>query len=436
MNLSSRDEQVIWHPYTQMKLSDLHIAIVKGEGVYLWEDTGKKYIDAISSWWVNLHGHAHPYIVGKISEQLKRLEHVIFAGFTHEPAVELAERLLKILPGNQSKIFYSDNGSTAVEVAIKMSIQYWHNKGIKKNRIIAFQHSYHGDTFGAMSVSSRNAFTNSFTDFLFDVIHIPFPEKGKEHETIANLKVQIENYRTEVAAFIFEPLVLGAGGMLMYEAETLNELIRICKENSVLTIADEVMTGFGRTGKYFACEYLNLQPEMICLSKGITGGFMPLGVTSCSEEIFNGFLSTDRSKTFFHGHSYTGNPLACTAALASLDLLVSRACWQDIQRITGNHLAFIEKNKDNVSFTNLRCTGTILAMDLISREQTSYFHPLRDQLYQFFLDQGIILRPLGNTVYMMPPFCIKDDELNQVYTAILDAATTMSNSTIDSNKKN
>ncbi len=418
MSLSSRDLQVIWHPYTQMLLAEQPIAIVKGEGVYLTDENGKKYIDAVSSWWVNIHGHSNPYIAEKVSAQLRKLEHVIFAGFTHEPAVELAERLLKILPANQSKIFYSDNGSTAVEVALKMAIQYWHNQGKKKNNIIALEHSYHGDTFGAMSVSARSQFTDPFSSLLFDVVHIPFPSKGKEQETISNLKAEILKNKSEIAAFIFEPLVLGAGGMLMYDAAVLDELVKICKDNEILIIADEVMTGFGRTGKLFASEYLMQQPDIMCLSKGITGGTMALGVTSCKEEIYNAFLSNDRARTFFHGHSYTANPVACSAAIASLDLLLAEDCQNNIYRISEQHKSFVEKIRGVVSIKNVRSTGTILALDFKSGDETSYFNSIRDELYNFFLGEGIILRPLGNTVYVMPPYCISDEDLRHIYQAI------------------
>lgn len=418
MNLSARDQQVIWHPYTQMQLSQPPVAIVKGEGAYLFSDDGKKYIDAVSSWWVNLHGHAHPYIAKRVSEQLTQLEHVIFAGFSHEPAVKLAENLLSVLPNNQSRIFYSDNGSTATEVAVKMALQYWSNKGIKKKKIIAFEQAYHGDTFGAMSISGRSGFTKPFEELLFDVIHISYPLKENEEKTVEQFRQVIAKNKNEMAAFIFEPLVLGAGGMLMYEAPVLNKLIKICKVHSILTIADEVMTGFGRTGKYFAVDYLNKQPDIVCLSKGITGGTMPLGVTSCTAEIYNAFLSDDRSKTFFHGHSYTANPVACAAALASFDLLIGDECKQNIQRISNKHLSFIEKNKTNSFFKNLRSKGTILAMDMVTKEETSYFNSLRDRLYSFFLNSGVILRPLGNTVYVMPPYCTSNDDLDYIYSVI------------------
>lgn len=423
MNLSARDQQVIWHPYTQMQLSQPPVAIVKGEGAYLFSDDGKKYIDAVSSWWVNLHGHAHPYIAKRVSEQLTQLEHVIFAGFSHEPAVKLAENLLSVLPNNQSRIFYSDNGSTATEVAVKMALQYWSNKGVKKKKIIAFEQAYHGDTFGAMSISGRSGFTKPFEELLFDVIHISYPLKENEEKTVEQFRQVIAKNKNVIAAFIFEPLVLGAGGMLMYEAPVLNKLIKICKEHSILTIADEVMTGFGRTGKYFAVDYLNQQPDIVCLSKGITGGTMPLGVTSCTAEIYNAFLSDDRSKTFFHGHSYTANPVACAAALASFELLIGDECKQNIQRISNKHLSFIEKNKTNSFFKNLRSKGTILAMDTVTKEETSYFNSLRDRLYSFFLNSGVILRPLGNTVYVMPPYCISNDDLDYIYSVIEEVKT-------------
>lgn len=416
--LPDRDRQLIWHPYTQMQLAEPPIGIVRGEGVYLFDEAGNRYIDAISSWWVNLHGHAHPYIAEKVGEQLRTLEHVIFAGFTHAPAVTLAERLLPLLPAGQGKVFYSDNGSTAVEVAIKMALQYWGNKDRQRRKIIAFEYSYHGDTFGAMSVSARSSFTEPFRTLLFDVIHIPLPEKGKEEESLQYLGAQLEQHGGDVAAFIFEPLVLGAGGMLMYEAAALDALIARCREEEILIIADEVMTGFGRTGPLFASGSLAGRPDMICLSKGLTGGTMPMGITTCTDDIYNAFLSDDRSRTFFHGHSYTANPIACAAALASLDLLLDASCSDSRARISAAHQAFIRKNEGNPLFTNLRSTGTILALDRASGEQTSYFHSRRDELYRYFIDRQVLLRPLGNTLYLMPPYCVGDGDLAYVYSVI------------------
>ena len=425
MKLTERDKQHIWHPYTQAKTEQPPIPIVKGKGAWLIDKNGKKYLDAISSWWVNIHGHAHPYIAKKIAEQAKQFEQVIFAGFTHEPAIRLAERILRLLPGNYSKVFFSDNGSTAVEVAIKMAIQYWHNKGIKKTKIIAFKGGYHGDTFGAMSASGRSVFTNPFSELLFEVIHIEPPLKGKEQISIKQLKSEISkpqttNHKQQTACFLFEPLVLGAGGMLMYDAEPLDEMISICKKNNALTIADEVMTGFGRTGKLFATEYLKNQPDIICLSKGITGGFMPLGLTACREEIYQAFYSDDRAKTFFHGHSYTANPLACAAANASLDLVEKKEFKKALKRIQSRHAAFAKELARNPQVENVRTRGTILAFDLKTKEVTSYLNKERAKIYDFFIEQGILLRPLGNTIYVMPPYCISDKELEIVYDAIAD----------------
>ncbi len=283
MNLQERDKQVIWHPYTQMKGALPQLPIVKGEGVYLIDEEGKTYIDAVSSWWVNIHGHSNARIAEKVSAQLLQLEHVIFAGFTHEPAVLLAEQLLPLLPGKQEKVFYSDNGSTAVEVALKMAFQYWSNKGSgRRKKVLAFKDAYHGDTFGAMSVSGRSIFTDAFNEFLFDVEFIDLPNE----DNISGLTSHISNLKEQIACFIFEPLILGAGGMQMYEAKYLDKLIACCQDNQILCIADEVMTGFGRTGTYFACEQLESKPDLFCLSKGLTGGTMPLGVTTCNEKIF------------------------------------------------------------------------------------------------------------------------------------------------------
>jgi adenosylmethionine-8-amino-7-oxononanoate aminotransferase len=413
-NLTERDRDVIWHPYTQMKNAAPAVPIVRGEGVYLIAEDGKKYIDAISSWWVNIHGHSHPYIAEKVAEQLKVLEHSIFAGFTHPAAVELAERLLKILPSNQTKIFYSDDGSTAVEVALKMCFQYWSNKGELRRKVIAFQNSYHGDTFGAMSVSARSAFTKPFEDLLFDVEYIETPNANN----ISDLRSHISNLRSEISAFIFEPLVQGSAGMLMHEATYLDQLVEACRENSILTIADEVMTGFGRTGELFAIDTLHEQPDIICLSKGLTGGTMALGVTSCKEEIYEAFLSDDKLRTLFHGHSFTANPIACAAALSSLDLLLSATTFNDINRIQERHAGFKKKIEGHPKLKDVRQTGTIIAFEWNTEAGTSYFSSLRDNLYEFFLESGIILRPLGNIIYILPPYCISDEQLDYIYAKI------------------
>ena len=431
MNLSDRDKQVIWHPYTQMQNAEMPIAIVKGEGAYLFDENNNRYIDAISSWWVNTHGHSHPHIAAKVSEQLKTLEHSIFAGFTHRPAVELAERLLKVLPKNQSKIFYSDDGSTAVEVALKMSLQYWYNKQISskskvqssksKNKIIAFKNSYHGDTFGAMSVSGRSIFTKPFKEKLFDVIFIDAPTKGNEQKSLKQFQFHLSPLTSHLSIFIYEPLVQGAAGMVMYDADALNEILKFCKKNNILTIADEVFTGFGRTGKFFASDFIPTKPDIICLSKGLTGGTMALGVTTCSEEIYNAFLSSEITnpkseiKTFFHGHSFTANPVACSAALASLDLFDKKETWKNIKRIEKKHNQFLKHISKHKRIKEIRQLGTILAIEIKTNSETNYLNEIRTYLYQFFIQRKIIIRPLGNIVYLVPPYCISDEDLDFIY---------------------
>jgi len=416
MNLQERDRAVNWHPYTQMKTADNAIPIVTGKGVYLFDDEGNKYIDAVSSWWVTLHGHAHPYIAQRVSEQLNTLEQVIFAGFTHEPAILLSENLLKLLPENQQKVFYSDNGSTAVEVALKMCIQYAYNQGKEKTKILAFKNAYHGDTFGAMSVSGRSVWTKPFGEMLFEVIFIDTPTT----ENLENLKNQIKSYADEMACFIYEPLVQGAAGMLMYEAQDLDELMKFCREQEILMIQDEVFTGFGRTGKLFAANYLAEKPDMMCFSKGLTGGTMPMGITTCSDDIFSAFLSEDKYKTLFHGHSFTANPLACTAALASMELLLNEETQQNIQRISEQHSRFSEALQRHSKVENVRQTGTILAWEIKNDKQTSYFNEIGNIVYKEFLKRGIIMRPLGNVMYLVPPYCITAEELDFIYRNILE----------------
>ncbi len=419
LTLAERDQKVVWHPFTQMLNADSPIPIISGEGAYLTDDTGKQYIDAVSSWWVNLHGHSHPYIIKKMMSQLLKLEHVIFAGFTHEPAVLYAEMLLSVLPPNQARVFYSDNGSTAVEVALKMALQYWYNQGKTKTKIIALNHSYHGDTFGSMSVSARSTFTAPYNELLFHVEFIDIPVTREEQVIF---EAQLDD---SVAAFIFEPLIQGSGGMHMYQPETLNQMLEICRKKGILTIADEVMTGFGRTGKLFAVDHLIQKPDIICLSKGITGGTMPMGATTCTSSIYDAFLSDDRGKTFFHGHSYTANPLACSAAIASLELLLKRSSQQNISMISQKHAAFAQEIIGHPKVSNLRHLGTIIAFDWNTGEQTSYFHDLRNKIYHFFLENGILLRPLGNVIYIMPPYCVSTEDLDYIYEKIQEALNTI-----------
>ncbi|MDZ4665387.1 MAG: adenosylmethionine--8-amino-7-oxononanoate transaminase [Bacteroidota bacterium] len=413
MSWAEKDKKHIWHPFTHLKTAADPILITKADGLYLYDDKGNKIIDAISSWWVNLHGHSHPYISKKVSEQLFSFEHIPFADFTHQPAIELAERLLQHLPSNQSKIFYSDNGSTAVEVALKMTLQYWHNKGEPKNTFIALENAYHGDTFGGMSVGARNVFTNAFENQLFNVAHIPIPTK----ENLEQIKEVIGTWKENhsMAGFIFEPLVQGAAGMMMYEGDALEELIEFCKQNEIITIADEVMTGFGRTGKFFASDHLNSKPDIMCLSKGLTGGYLPLGVTSCAQLIYDAYISDDKTKTFFHGHSYTANATACVAALASLDLMEKKETLEQIQMIEKEHMIFLAEIKTHKACKEVRVTGTILAIELKTNEETHYLNAVSEKINSYFLSKGILLRPLGNVVYILPPYCITKEELQYIY---------------------
>jgi len=419
MNLSQRDKVYNWHPYTQHKTSSDFPAIIKGKGALLWDENGKEYIDAIASWWVNPYGHSNTIIADAIYKQLTTLEHVLFGGFTHNKAVELSEKLMEILPSNQKKIFYSDNGSTAVEVAIKAALQYNYNKGIKKTKIIAFENAFHGDTFGAMAASGISFFTNAFNGSLLEVVRIPIPTIDNKEKSLEALTNLVKTY--EFAAFIFEPLVLGASGMLMYKPEALDKMIAICKQNSVFTIADEVMTGFGKTGKTFAIDYLENKPDMMCLSKALTGGTIPMAITSFTQEIFDGFYDDDLNKALFHGHTFTANPTGCAAALASISLLQSHEMQNNIYRINQSHLEFDFKIKNHPKVKTTRVLGVIFALEVKTESEESYYGSLRNKLYNFFIENGVILRPVGNIIYILPPYIITENQLKKVYQTIENA---------------
>ncbi len=416
MNLTERDQNNIWHPYTQHKTAALPIAIKKGKGALLWDENNKEYIDAIASWWVNPYGHSNTFIAEAIYKQLTTLEHVLFGGFTHEPAIVLAEKLLKILPKNQQKVFFSDNGSTAVEVAIKVALQYFFNKREKKTTIIAFENAFHGDTFAAMAASGISFYTQAFQGMFIDVVRIPVPTKGQEQESFYALRNVIKKHNC--AGFIFEPLVQGAAGMVMYEPESLNELIRICKKNKVLTIADEVMTGFGKTGKTFACDYLTETPDMMCLSKALTGGTIPMAITTFTQDIFEAFYDEDINKALFHGHTFTANPTGCAAALASLELLQTQEMQDNIARVNQRHLAFQKQIETHPKVATTRVLGTIFALEIKTESAASYYGSLRNKLYDFFIENGVILRPVGNIVYILPPYIITDEQLQKVYEVV------------------
>ncbi len=419
MSLIKRDQDHLWHPYTQHKTAALPIAIVKGEGALLWGENDTIYIDAIASWWVNPYGHSNKFIADAIYKQLTTLEHVLFGGFTHEPAVVLAEKLIEILPENQQKIFFSDNGSTAVEVAIKVALQYFFNKGEKKTTIIAFENAFHGDTFAAMAASGISFYTQAFQGMFIDVVRIPVPVPGQEQESYDALKSAIKN--NSCAGFIFEPLVQGAAGMVMYEPETLDQLMKICQENNVLTIADEVMTGFGKTGKTFATDYLTEKPAMMCLSKALTGGTIPMAITTFTQEIFEAFYDDDINKALFHGHTFTANPTGCAAALASLELLQTNEMQTNIARVNASHLNFQKHIKNHPKVVTTRVLGVIFALEIKTDTNESYYGTLRNRLYDFFIENGVILRPVGNIVYILPPYIITDEQLQKIYQVVENA---------------
>jgi adenosylmethionine-8-amino-7-oxononanoate aminotransferase len=413
IDFSEKDKTNIWHPFTPLVGAVDPLLITRAEGIYLHTASGRKIIDGISSWWVNLHGHSHPKIAKAVADQAAKLEHVIFAGFTHEPAIKLSENLLSILPENFSKIFFSDNGSTAVEVALKMAMQYWHNKESNRKKIIAIDGAYHGDTFGSMSVGDRSIFTAPFSPYLFDVAFIPFPDKENEKKALNEFKELVNE--GNVAIFIYEPLIQAAGGMRIYSAELLTAMLDHAQKNNVICIADEVFTGFGRTGKLFASNHLTVKPDLIALSKGLTGGTLPLGVTAVSSRIVEAFKTSDFTKTFFHGHSFTANPVSCAAANASFDLLMAQECQKRIEEISEEHKKFASDVSSYAIVKNARTLGTILAIELKTDEQSSYTNELRKKIYSYFLERDVLLRPLGNTFYILTPYCIQLNELNHLY---------------------
>jgi adenosylmethionine---8-amino-7-oxononanoate aminotransferase len=404
------DTRHVWHPYTQHGLLPESVPVVRGEGAYLELADGRRVLDVVSSWWTNLHGHAHPAIAGAIADQAETLEQVIFAGFTHEPAARLAAELVEVLPEGLTRIFYSDDGSTAVEVAVKTALQYWRNLGEQRPLVAALDNAYHGDTFGAMAVSGRGVFTDPFQDQLFEVARLPDPTEGDPVGALAQL---LDARGSQLAAVIVEPLLLAAGGMRVWGEETLREIRALTADAGVLLIADEVATGFGRTGPVFACDRAGIAPDLLCMSKGVTGGFLPLGVTAAREEIFEAFRSTDRRRTLFHGHSFTANPLACAAARASLPLTLDPACAERRAAMEAQHRRGLESLSSHPRVIAPRVLGTMAAFDLAA--QGGYLDPIGRQLGEFALENGVLLRPLGNVVYLLPPYCTTPDEIAGVY---------------------
>jgi adenosylmethionine---8-amino-7-oxononanoate aminotransferase len=407
----------VWRPFTQHALQPGAIKIARAEGAWLEAEDGARFLDAISSWWVITHGHRRPEIMRAICDATERLDQIIFAGFTHEPAEQLARRLVEITPDGLDYVFYSDSGSTCVEVAIKMALGFFRNRDERRTSVVALEHGYHGDTIGAMSAGARSVFNASYEPLLFDVERIPYPHAENEQATLDALE---RAGRAGAAAFIVEPLLLGAGGMLMYSAAVLRQMRNICARYGVLFIADEVLTGFGRTGTLFACEQAGVVPDIACYAKGLTGGALPLAVTMCKAEIFEAHLSSDRARTFFHSSSYTANPIACAAALANLDIWAGGGAQEAVEqicRLQQERLAGFEGNR---RFKNLRRLGTIAALDL-NVTQHGYLAPIGLELIRFFNTRGLLMRPLGETIYVLPPYCTTAQELDRIYAAIAEA---------------
>ena len=411
---------VIWHPFTQHGLEEPIVKIETSYDEFLITPDGKKIIDGISSWWVNTIGHRNPYISKAIQKQAEKLHQIIFAGFTHEPALDVAKNLSEFLPKNYTHIFFSDSGSTSVEVALKMAVGYHHNNGsIERSKVVAMEHSYHGDTFGGMSSGARSVFNEPYKKMLFEVERIPYPAPGRENETIDTYRKLLQKEGNKIGAIILEPLVLGSGGMFFYEPFVLEELYKISKEYGVIFCLDEVMTGFGRTGTMFAFNQTNIIPDIICLSKGLTGGSIPLAATVCTKEIYDAFLSKDKAKMFFHSSSYTANPIACAAANANLEIWKKNNILADVKRINDFYKTQIGRIQ-KLGGKNVRTLGDIFAFE-VQTNGNDYVSNIGVKLYEYYRKNGVLLRPLGNTVYIMPPYCIKEESLKKIFDVIEDS---------------
>ena len=425
--LIARDRVSVWHPFTQHGLCTDPLPITGAAGAWLSGSDGKKYLDMISSWWVNLHGHGRPELAMAISKQAMRLDHVMFGGITHQPAVELAERLLEAAElAGDFKVFYSDNGSTAVEAALKISFQYWRNLKEKRNLFAILRGGYHGDTVGAMSVGKSSDFFQTFEKLMFRTILLPVPcvwnnqnDPDSEDAAISEIAALLEEHVDDLACLIVEPLVQGAGGMRFHSPSFLKRLCFLFQKRGIPVIFDEVMTGFGRTGSFFAFQQTEVRPDIICVSKGITGGILPLAATIVANHLYEVFLGKDFSTAFAHGHSYTGNPVACAAGIASLDLHKSTKSLMQVERINLCMARHLELLAANSKIEHPRLIGAIAAFDLVG-VNSSYSAGAGEKLSLFARDRGVLLRPMGNVVYIMPPYCTSESELDTVFEVLYD----------------
>jgi len=422
--LVAEDLKHIWHPCTQMKDHETLplIPIKRGEGVYLYDFEDKRYIDAISSWWVNIFGHVNKHISSRVKEQLDSLEHVLLAGFTHQPAVNLADRLVKLTPNGLEKVFFADNGSSAVEVALKMSFHYHKNRGEQRPLFLSLSNSYHGETIGALSVGDVELYKETYAPLLISCIQTPVPIDQSEEsakEAIEELEKILKERGSEISAFIIEPLVQGAGNMHMYHPLYIKLAKAICSKHGVHLIADEIMTGFGRTGTMFACEQADITPDFMTLSKGLTGGYLPLAVVMTTDEIYNAFYCDyGEYKAFLHSHSYTGNPLACSAALATLELFEASDVIGENREKSAYILGKLERFKKLSNVKEVRQTGMISAIELqgyTPKERIGL------KVYQYGLDNGVLLRPLAHIIYFMPPYIITYEEIDRMIDVAYDA---------------
>lgn len=414
MSILEKDKKYIWHPLTQHKKKQEILPIKKAKGVFLYDENDKSYVDGISSWYTAVYGHCNDFIIEAVKTQMETLDQVVFTGFTHKPATKLAEALMEILPEGQQKVFFNDNGSTSTEIGIKMALQYHYNLGNDRKTMLAFEEGFHGDTFGAMSVSGLSVYNGAFEDHFIKVKRIPVPN-GKNTDEILQ-KIKDINKETPLAGFIYEPLVQGAAAMKMHDKKDLDKILSLCKSLDIVLVADEVMTGFGKTGSYFASDFMETKPDVMCLSKALTAGLLPMGATTCSQKIYDAFYDDEIAKGLFHGHTYTANPLACTTALAAIKLLTSKTIQENIEKVIKSHQAFGDQIKSHAKVKSVRQQGVIFAFEL--DVEFSRYGNMRDKIYQFFMNEGVYLRPLGNTIYILAPYIIEEKELLKIYNSI------------------